>query len=171
MNLYRFFKRTFTITFIIEVICGVALLIYLIFFVILLNIAVLTTELEILFTLIALGGTCLILLVGIGFFMRIRNRFLKLLGTEEELPSATISQRIVLIIWIAAIIFFSSAVYYSLYLVYINFISPSIGAAFSILFILIFLGLMIICFVLQFFLVVMAKYTGKVLKQVLEEEE
>jgi len=169
MNLYRFFKQAFTITFIIEVICGVSLLIYLIFFVILLNIAVLSTELEILFTLIALGSTCLVLLIGIGFFMRARNRFLGLLGPEEDLPSATTAQRIVLILWIAAIFFFSTAVYYGMFLIYANFIFPSIGAVISIIFIFILLGLMIICFILQFFLVIMAKFTGKVVKEVLDE--
>ena len=169
MNLYRFFKQAFTITFIIEVVCGVALLIYLIFFVILLNIAALSTELEILFTLIALGCTCLILLIGIGFFMRVRNRLLGLLGPEEELPSATTSQRIVLIIWVAAIIFFSAAVYYSMFLLYAGFIFPIIGAVFSVIFIFILLGLMIICFILQFFLVIMAKFTGRIVQEVLDE--
>ena len=169
MNLYQFYKRSFTITFIIEVICGVALLIYLIFFVIILNIAVLSTEMEILFTLIALGCTCLVLLIGIGFFMRVRNRFLGILGAEEELPTKTTAQKIVIIIWIAAIFFFSTAVYYSLFLIYINFIFPVIGAVFSVIFILILLGLMIICFILQFFLVIMAKFSGRVVKEVLDE--
>ena len=170
MNLYKFFKRSFTITFIIEVACGVTLLIYLIFFVILLNIAVLTTEMEILFTLIALGSTCLILLIGIGFFMRIRGRFLAILGAEEELPSKTTAQKIVFILWIAAIFFFTAAVYYSLYLIYILYIYPIIGAVISIIFMLILLGLMIICFILQFFLVIMAKFTGRVVKEVLDED-
>lgn len=169
MNLYRFFKQAFTITFIIEVVCGVVLLIYLIFFIILLNIAALSTELEILFTLIALGCTCLILLIGIGFFMRVRNRLLGLLGPEEELPSATTSQRIVLIIWVAAIIFFSAAVYYSMFLIYAGFIFPIIGAVFSVIFIFILLGLMIICFILQFFLVIMAKFSGRIVKEVLDK--
>ena len=169
MNLYRFFKQAFTITFIIEVVCGVALMIYLIFFIILLNIAVLSTEMEILFTLIALGCTCLILLIGIGFFMRVRNRFLDLIGGEEELPSTTTAQRVVLIIWIAAIFFFSAAVYYSMFLIYANFIFPSIGAVISVIFIFILLGLMIICFILQFFLVIMAKFTGRIVKEVLDE--
>jgi len=169
MNLYRFFKKAFTLTFIIEVVCGVTLLIYLIFFVILLNIAVLTTEMEILFTLIALGCTCIILLMGIGFFMRVRNRFLEILGPEEELPSKTSAQRIVLIIWIAAIFFFSAAVYYGMFLIYANFIFPVIGAIFAVIFILILLGLMIICFILQFFLVIMAKFTGKIVTEVLDE--
>ena len=169
MDVYRFFKQAFTITFIIEVVCGVALLIYLIFFVILLNIAALSTELEILFTLIALGCTCLILLIGIGFFMRVRNRILGLLGPEEDLPSATTSQRIVLIIWVAAIIFFSAAVYYSMFLLYAGFIFPIIGAVFSIIFIFILLGLMIICFILQFFLVIMAKFSGRIVKEVLDK--
>jgi len=169
MDLYRFFKQAFTITFIIEVVCGVALLIYLIFFMILLNIAALSTELEILFTLIALGCTCLILLIGIGFFMRVRNRILGLLGPEEDLPSATTSQRIVLIIWVAAIIFFSAAVYYGMFLIYAGFIFPIIGAVFSIIFIFILLGLMIICFILQFFLVIMAKFSGRIVKEVLDK--
>ena len=169
MNVYRFFKQAFTITFIIEVVCGVVLLIYLIFFIILLNIAALSTELEILFTLIALGCTCLILLIGIGFFMRVRNRLLGLLGPEEELPSATTSQRIVLIIWVAAIIFFSAAVYYSMFLLYAGFIFPIIGAVFSVIFIFILLGLMIICFILQFFLVIMAKFSGRIVKEVLDK--
>jgi len=169
MDLYRFFKQAFTITFIIEVVCGVALLIYLIFFMILLNIAALSTELEILFTLIALGCTCLILLIGIGFFMRVRNRILGLLGPEEDLPSATTSQRIVLIIWVAAIIFFSAAVYYSMFLLYAGFIFPIIGAVFSVIFIFILLGLMIICFILQFFLVIMAKFSGRIVKEVLDK--
>jgi len=101
--------------------------------------------------------------------MRVRNRFLGLLGPEEELPSATTSQRIVLIIWIAAIIFFSAAVYYSMFLLYAGFIFPIIGAVFSVIFIFILLGLMIICFILQFFLVIMAKFSGRIVKEVLDK--
>jgi len=170
MNLYHFFKRAFTTTFIIEVICGFFLLVYIIFLVILgvLNIAV--REIENLLLLVSLGVSCLITLVGIGFFMRVRNKFIGFLGSEEEFPSKTTAQKIVLIIWILAILFFGAAVYYGLFLVFSWYIYPSYGRALPIILIFIILGVIIICLILQVFLVIMAKFTKTIVSEVLDED-
>jgi len=168
MNLYRFFKSAFSITFIIQVVCAFTLVIYLIFYAILLTMNILTAELETFFTLIALGGSLLIVLVAIGFFMRVRDRFLGFLGAEEDFPSGTVTEKVVLIIWIAAIIIFGAAMYYALYLIYEHFLANLIGSTFSYLMMFLFIGIIIVCFVLQVFVFIMTKYTRRVVKQVLQ---
>ena len=170
MNLYHFFKTTFTITFIIEVVCGFFLLIYILFLIILSVLNITIREIENLFLLISLGASCLITLIGIGFFKRVRNKFLGFLGSEEEFPSKTTAQIIVLVIWILAIFFFVTAVYYSLFLVFQWYIYPSYGQTIPIFFIFIMLGIIIICFILQLFLVITAKFTLTIVKEVLDED-
>jgi hypothetical protein len=76
----------------------------------------------------------------------------------------------VLVIWVAAILFFGAAVYYGLYLIYALFIVNPFGPNFGVLMYFIFIGLIIICFILQIFLVITAKYTRHIVKQVLKEE-
>ena len=61
---------------------------------------------NILIVLITLGSSCLITLIGIGFFMRVREKILNFLGSEENFPSETLAEKIVLAIWIAVICFF-----------------------------------------------------------------
>ncbi|TFG28000.1 MAG: hypothetical protein EU532_06220 [Promethearchaeota archaeon] len=170
MNLYHFFKRAFTTTFIIEVICGFFLLVYILFLLILgyLNIAI--AEIEILLLLISLGVSCLITLIGVGFFMRLRNKFIGFLGSEEEFPSKTTAQKVVLVIWILAILFFGAAVFYGLFLVFQWYIYPSFGQAIPLILIFIILGVIIICLILQGFLIIMAKYTRTVVTEVLDED-
>lgn len=170
MNLYRFFKTTITTTFILEVFCTFFLLIYFIFLAILINLNLLIFEMETLFTLIALGASCLITLLGIGFFMRLRNKLLDYLGSEEEFPVKTSAQMAVLIIWILAILFFGAAVYYSLFLIFQWYIYPVYAQTLPIFFIFIILGIIIICFILQLFLVIMAKFTRTIVKEVLDED-
>ena len=170
MNLFHFFKRAFTTTFIIEVICGFFLLVYILFLLILgyLNIAI--AEIEILLLLISLGVSCLITLIGVGFFMRLRNKFIGFLGSEEEFPSKTTAQKVVLVIWILAILFFGAAVFYGLFLVFQWYIYPSFGQAIPLILIFIILGVIIICLILQGFLIIMAKYTRTVVTEVLDED-
>jgi hypothetical protein len=170
MNLYHFFKRAFTTTFIIEVVCGFFLLVYILFLLILgyLNIAI--AELEILLLLVSLGVSCLITLVGISFFMRARNKFIGFLGSEEDFPSKTVAQKLVLVIWILAILFFGSAVFYGLYLVFQWYIFPFYGEAIPLILIFIILGVIIICIILQGFLIIMAKYTRTIVSEVLDED-
>ena len=127
-------------------------------------------EIENLLLLISLGVSCLITLVGIGFFMRVRNKFMGFLGSEEEFPAKNTAQIIVLVIWILAILFFVSAVYYSLFLVFQWYIYPSYGQTIPIFFIFIMLGIIIICFILQLFSVITVKFTRTVVKEVLDEE-
>ena len=151
-----------------EVACAFSIVIYLLFLAILININLLIPELEILFVLIALGCACIVLLIGIGFFMHARDRFMGILGKEEDFPSKTTAQRVVLTIWILAILFFSAAVYYGLYLVNIFYIFPSVGQSFRVIIIIILFGVIIICVILQFFLVILAKYTRRVVEEVLQ---
>ncbi len=120
--------------------------------------------------MISLGISCLITLVGIGFFMRVRNRFIGFLGSEEEFPSQTTAEKIVLVIWILAILFFGSAVYYGLFLVFEWYIYPRFGDLTSMIVLFLGLGVIIICLILQGFLVVMAKFTHKIVKEVLDEK-
>jgi hypothetical protein len=161
MNLYHFFKRAFTTTFIIEVVCGFFLLVYILFLLILgyLNIAI--AELEILLLLVSLGVSC---------FMRARNKFIGFLGSEEDFPSKTVAQKLVLVIWILAILFFGSAVFYGLYLVFQWYIFPFYGEAIPLILIFIILGVIIICIILQGFLIIMAKYTRTIVSEVLDED-
>jgi hypothetical protein len=170
MNLYHFFKRAFTTTFIIEVVCGFFLLVYILFLLILGYLQIAIAELEILLLLVSLGVSCLITLIGIGFFMRARNQFIGFLGSEEEFPSQTAAQKIVLVIWILAILFFGAAVYYGLYLVFQWYIYPSYGETIPLILIFIILGVIIICLILQGFLVIMAKFTRTIVTEVLDEE-
>ena len=170
MNLYHFFKTTFTITFIIEVVCGFFLLVYILFLIILGVLNITIREIENLLLLISLGVSCLITLVGIGFFMRVRNIFIGFLGSEEEFPAKTTAQIIVLVIWILAIFFFVSAVYYSLFLVFQWYIYPSYGRTIPIFFIFIILLIIIVCLILQVFLVITAKFTRTIVKEVLDED-
>ena len=169
MNLYKFYKNTFTITFIFEVFCIFSIGIYLLFFIFLGGAKLFGTETNILLVLISLGISCLITLVGIGFFMRIRKRFSKLLGSEKNFPSETLAEKFVLGIWIAAICFFSAAVYYGLYLIYQYGVYPVYGNAIGIFIVFIILGLLIICLILQGLLFIIAKFTKKVIHEILSD--
>ncbi len=169
MNLHKFFKNAFTLTFIFELFCLFSFGIYLLFFVFFGGAKLFGTETNILLVLISLGSSCLITLVGIGFFIRIRKRFGKLLGSEKDFPSETLAEKIVLGIWIAAICFFSAAVYYGLFLIYQYGVFPVYGGAIGIFIVFIVLGILIICLILQGLLFIMAKFTKNVVHEVLSD--
>lgn len=127
-------------------------------------------EIESLLLLISLGSSCLIGLVGIGFFMRLRNKFIGFLGSEEEFPSKTTTQKVVLIIWLLAILFFEAAMYNGLFLVFHWYIYPGFGQTIPIILIFIVLGVIIICLILQCFLIIMAKFTRTIVTELLDED-
>lgn len=168
MDLYNFFKTSISITFILEVFCGFFLIIYLIFFGIFGGTSLFGTETNILLVLITLGISCLITLVGISFFMRARDRFLNYLGSADDFPSETLAEKIVLAIWIAAICFFGAATFYGFFLIYQFQIFPVYGQAIGMIVIFIILGIIIICAILQVFLIIMAKFTKRVVSEVLD---
>ncbi|MFX0136917.1 MAG: hypothetical protein ACFFDN_24985 [Candidatus Hodarchaeota archaeon] len=146
------------------------MIIYLIFFAIFGGINLFGTEINIIIVLVALGSSCLITLIGIGIFMRLRDRLISFLGSEDNFPSETLAERIVLGIWIAAICFFSIAVFYGFILIYQYLIFPIYGQAVGIIIIFIILAIIIICFILQVFLVIMSRYTKKVVRGVLADK-
>ena len=76
---------------------------------------ILTEYVNILTVLIILDTSCLIILIGIGLFIRVHDKFVNYLGSEDNFPSEIITQKIFLGIWIAAICFFSSTVCYGLF--------------------------------------------------------
>ncbi len=169
MDLYKFFKNSISITVIFEVFALFFFLIYLVFFMFFGGVNLFGTELNVFLVLITLGISCLITLLGIGVFMRVRDKLVKFIGLENNFPIDTLAEKIVLTIWAAAVCFFSAAVFYGFFLIYKNSIIPVYGAAFGILVIFIMLGSIIICALLQLFLIIMAKYTTKVIREVLAD--
>jgi len=168
MDLYKFFKNSFTLTIILEIFCLFSSIIYLIFFGLFGGVNLFGTELNVLLVLIALGISCLVTLLGIGVFMRVRDKFINYLGSETNFPSESLAEKIVLAIWVAAICFFSAAVFYGFLLIYQYQIFPIYGQAIGVIIIFIILGIMIICVILQVFLVIMAKFTKRVVHEILD---
>ncbi len=169
MHLYRFFKTGFLITFLLEVFCLFSIAIYAVFFGIFGGINLFGTEMNIILVLIALGCSCLLTLVGIGFFMRGKNKFNKFIGSESDFPTGTLAEKIVLAIWIAAIIFFSAAVFYGIYLIYLYNVFNIYGQTIGIMIIFMLLGIIIVCSILQLFLIITAKLTKRVVSEVLQD--
>ena len=91
------------------------------------------------------------------------------LGSEDDFPSETLAEKIVLIIWIAAIGFLSAAVFYALFIVYQSIIIPIFGQSLYIFFVFIIVGIIILCLILQGILIIMAKFTKKVVSEVLDK--
>lgn len=169
MDLYKFYKYAYTITFVIEIFIGFFILFYLLTTALFAGLNLLSPEIGLLIILIGLGCSCLITLIGIGLFMRIRDKFVDYLGSEEDFPSATLAEKIVLIIWIAAIGFFSAAVFYGVYLIYQYVVIPIFGQSIYIFFIFIDIGILVLCLILQIILIIMAKFTKKVVHEVLDK--
>jgi len=168
MNLYNFFKNSISITFILEVFCGFFLIIYLIFFGIFGGPSLFGTETNIFLVLITLGIACLITLLGISFFMRGRDRFLNYLGSADNFPTETLAEKVVLALWIAALCFFGAATFYGFFLIYQFQIFPVYGQAIGIIIVFIIIGIIIVCAILQVFLIIMAKFTKKIVSEVLD---
>jgi len=101
--------------------------------------------------------------------MRSQNIFIKFIGSEQNYPSETLAEKSVLAIWIAAIVFFSAAIYYGFFLVYQYNVFPVFGNAIGILIVFLILGLVVICLILQGFLFIIARLTKRVVKEVLPE--
>ncbi len=171
MKLYKIFKNGFSVTIILQLFGFFTLLIYLLFFLFFGGINLFGTEMNILLVLIALGVSCLVTLLGIGVFMRVRAKFLKRVGTEDEFPIKTFAEKIVLTVWIAAIFFFGSAVFYGFYLIYHFQVFPIYGRAIGLIILLIIIALIITCAILQLFLLIMAKFTKKIVRQILPDQK
>ncbi|MFX1273562.1 MAG: hypothetical protein ACFFBP_18355 [Promethearchaeota archaeon] len=169
MDLYKFYKYAYTITFLIEIFIGFFLIFYILSIVLLVSLNLFSSEIIVLTVLIALGCSCLVTLVGIGLFMRIRDKFVDYLGTEEDFPSETLAEKVVLILWITAIGFFSAAIFYALFLFYQFVIIPTFGQSLFILFICILIGILVLCLILQGILIIMARLTKTVVKEVLDK--
>ncbi len=169
MNLYRFFKNTYTATFVIEIVSVFTLLIVLAFYGILNVVTTISIQIEVFLILVALGSAGLIMLLGINFFMRVRDKFLGVFGKEEEFLANTPSEKVVISIWLLSLIFFGSAIYYGLFLVFDIYIFPEVTEFLTWLIVFIVSGIVIVCFILQIMLLLMGKFTRKVVKQVLRE--
>ncbi|NHI91296.1 MAG: hypothetical protein EAX96_02250 [Candidatus Lokiarchaeota archaeon] len=169
MNLYDFFKTTFSLTFIIEMFCLFTIPISFIFFGILVATQMINTALSIIFIFVSLGTSCLIILLGIGIFIRIRDKFLSYLGEEERFRVSSLIEKIVLGLWIAALIFFGIAVFYSISLIYLFFVFSSVGFIFTIFFIFILVGIILVCLILQLFIIIMVRFTKSIVSRVLDQ--
>jgi len=171
-NLYRFFKSAYSITFILEVLCGLSLAIYLIFWGILHWLNIIDIRIIILLVIVGAGITCVVLLLGIGFFTRARDKFMAILGKEEEFPSKTTAQKVVLLIWFLMVVCFTAAIFYAMYLFFQYYpvesvTNPIFLPIWKLYVIIVLICVIIICLVLQLFLIILAKYTRRIIEKVL----